>query len=56
MKLRNSWPEVVSTMRSIRGKGKLSFEHAQLTSVKSMQIHHLPFSFLTRTMLASQSG
>ena len=28
IKLRSSWPAVASTMRSIRGKGKLSFEHA----------------------------
>ena len=36
MKLRSSWPVVVSTMRSIQGRGKLSFGHARLTSVKSM--------------------
>ena len=41
-------------MRSIRGREKLSFWRAQLTLVKSMQSRHLPFSFLTRTMLASQ--
>ena len=36
MKLRSSWPAVASTMRSIRGRGKLSLGHARLTSVKSM--------------------
>ena len=56
MKLRSSWPEVESTMRSIRSKGKLSFGQARLTLVKSMQSLHFPFSFLTRTTLASQSG
>ena len=56
MKLRSSWPAVASTMRSIRSKGKLSFGHALLTSVKSMQSRHLPFAFLTSTMLASHSG
>ena len=56
MKLRSSWPAVASTIRSIRGRGKLSFGQALLTSVKSMQSHHLPFSFLTRTTLANQSG
>ena len=35
MKLRSSWPAVASTMRSIQGRGKLSFGHARLTSVKS---------------------
>ena len=56
MKLRSSWPAVVSTIRSIRGRGKLSFGQAQLTSVKSMQSRHLPFAFLTRTTLANQLG
>ena len=56
MKLRSSWPAVASTMRSIRGKGKLSFGHALLMSVKLMQSHHLPFAFLTSTTLASHSG
>ena len=56
MKLRSSWLKVASTMRSIRGKGKLSFGQAQLTSVKSMQSFHLPFSFLTRTTLANLLG
>ena len=56
MKLRSSWPVVASTMRSIRGKGKLSFGHAQLTSVKSMQNRHLPFTFLTSSTLANHSG
>ena len=56
MKLRSSWPDVASTMRSILGKGKLSFRHALLMSVKSIQSHHLPFAFLTRTTLANHSG
>ena len=56
MKLRSSWPEVASTMRSIRGRGKLSFGQARLTSVKSMQSRHLQFSFLIRATLASQLG
>ena len=42
-------------MRSIRGRGKLSFGHALLISVKSMQSLHLPFYFLTRTTLANHS-
>ena len=37
MKLRSSWPAVASTMRSILGKGKLSFGHALLMLVKSIQ-------------------
>ena len=53
MKLRSSWSAVASTMRSIQGRGKLSFGHAQLTSVKSMQSRHLPFAFLTSTTLAN---
>ena len=56
MKLRSSWPAVASTMRSIRGRGKLSFGHARLTSVKSMQSRHLPFAFLMSTMLSNHSG
>ena len=44
MKLRSSWPEVASTMRSFRGRGKLSFGQARLTSVKSMQSRHFPFA------------
>ena len=56
MKLRSSWPVVASTMRSILGKGKLSFGHALLISVKSMQSHHLPFAFLTSTTLANHFG
>ena len=43
-------------MRSIRGRGKLSFGQALLMSVKSMQSHHLSFAFLTRTTLANHSG
>ena len=55
MKLRSLWPAVASTIRSIRGRGKLSFGHARLISVKSMQSRHFPFAFLTRTTLANQS-
>ena len=55
MKLRSSWPAVASTIRSIRGRGKLSFGHARLISVKSMESRHFPFAFLTRTTLANQS-
>ena len=47
---------MASTIRSIRDKGKLSFRQALLKSVKSMQSRHFPFSFLTRTTLANQSG
>ena len=36
---------MASTIRSIRGRGKLSLGHARLTSVKSMQSRHLPFAF-----------
>ena len=43
-------------MRSIRGRGKLSFRQVLLISVKSMQSRHLPFSFLTRTTLANHLG
>ena len=46
----------MSTMRSIRGRGKLSFGQALLMSVKSMQSRHLPFAFLSRTTLANHSG
>ena len=56
MKLKSPWPTVASTMRSICGRGKLSFWHARLTSVKSMQSHHLPFAFLMSTTLANHSG
>ena len=56
IKLRSSWPAVASTIRSIRGRGKLSFGQALLISVKSMQSRHLPFAFLMRTTLANQSG
>ena len=56
MKLRSSWPDVASKMRSIRGRRKLSFGHAQLMSVKSMQSSHLLFAFLTSTKLANHSG
>ena len=55
-KLRSSWPAVASTMRSIHCKGKMSFRHALLTSVKSMQSFHLLLAFLTSTTLASHSG
>ena len=53
MKLRSSWSAVASTMRLIQGRGKLSFGHARLTSVKSMQSRHLLFAFLTSTTLAN---
>ena len=43
-------------MRSIRGRGKLSFGQALLMSAKSMQSRHLSFAFLTRTTLANHSG
>ena len=43
-------------MRSIRGKGKLSFGQALLISVKSMQSRYLLFAFLTRTTLGNHSG
>ena len=56
MKLRSSWPVVASTMRSIRSRGKLSFGHALLMSVKSMHNRHLPFTFLTSTTLVNHSG
>ena len=56
MKLRSSWPTVASMMRSILGKGKLSFGHALLLSVKSIQSRHFPFAFLTSTTLANHSG
>ena len=56
MKMRSSWPAVASTIRSIRGKRKLSFGHALLTSVKSMQSRHLQLAFLTSTTLANHSG
>ena len=56
MKLRSLWPAVASIIRSIRGRGKLSFGPALLTSLKSMQSRHLSFAFLTRTTLANQSG
>ena len=55
MKLKSSWPVVASTMRSILGKGKLSFGHALLMSVKSIQSCHFPFAFLTCTTLANHS-
>ena len=43
-------------MRSIRGRGKISFGQALLMYVKSMQSRHLPFSFLTRATLVNHSG
>ena len=43
-------------MRSIRGRGKLSFGQALLIYVKSMQSRHFPFAFLTRITLANHSG
>ena len=56
MKLRSSWPVVASTMRSIRGRGKLFLGHDRLTSVKSMHRRHFPFAFLTSTTLANHLG
>ena len=56
MKLRSSWSAVASTMRSIRGIGKLSLGHARLTSVKSMQSRHFLFTFFTSTTLANHLG
>ena len=56
MKLRSSWPAVASTMRSIRGRGKLFLGHARLTSVKSMQSRHLSFAFFTSMTLANHLG
>ena len=56
MKLRSSWSAIASSIRSMRGKGKLSFGQALLMSAKSMQSRHFPFGFLTRTTLANQSG
>ena len=56
MKLRSSWLVVASTIRSIRGRGKLSLGQALLTSVKSIQSRHFPFTFLTRTTSANQLG
>ena len=56
MKLRSSWPAVASTIRSILGRGKLSFGHALFISVKSIQSRHFPFAFLTSTTLANHSG
>ena len=47
---------MASTMRSIRGRGKLSFGQTLLMSVKSMQSRHLSFAFLTRTTLANHLG
>ena len=47
---------MASTLRSIRGRGNLSFGQALLIYVKSMQSRHLPFAFLTRTTLANHSG
>ena len=55
MKLKSSWSAVASTMRSIWGRGKLYLGHAQLTLVKSMQSHHLPFAFLTSMTLSNRS-
>ena len=46
---------MVSTMRSIRGRGKLSFGQTLLISVKSKQSFHLPFVFIKRTTLANHS-
>lgn len=56
IKLSNSCPAVDSTNRSMWGRGKISFGHALLMSVKSTQTLHFQFFFLTTTGLASQSG
>ena len=56
MKLRSSWPAMASTMRSIRGRRKLSLGNARLTSMKSMQSRHLSFTFWTSRTLANHSG
>ena len=47
---------MTSIMRSIRGRGKLSFGQTLLISVKSMQSCHFPFAFFTKTTLANHSG
>ena len=47
---------VASTIWSISGKGKLSFEHASFKLVQSTQTCHFPFFFGTTTTLANQSG
>ena len=56
MKLRSSWSAVASTMRSIRGRGKLTLGNARLTLMKSMQSCNLPFAFFMSTKLANHSG
>ena len=55
MNVKSSLPAVDSTSRSMWGRGKLSFGQALLRSVKSTQMCHLPFFFMT-TGLASHSG
>ena len=47
---------MASTIRSIQGRGNLSFGQALLMSVKLKQSRHLPFAFLTKTTLANHSG
>ena len=56
MKLNNSCPAVALTNWSIRGRGKLFFEHALFRFVKSMHVLHFPFGLTTNTRLANQSG
>ena len=56
MKLNNVYLEVASTSWSILGKGKLSFGQTLFKSVKSTQVLHLPFGFLTRIGFASHEG
>jgi hypothetical protein len=51
-----SQPAALSTILSIRGKGKLSLGQALLRLVKSIHMRHLPLFFCTMTMLASQVG
>ena len=56
MKLKSLCPAVESTNQSILGKGKLSFGHTLLRSVKSTHILYLPLFFFIITMLASHLG
>jgi len=56
IKLRSSCPEVESIRTSIRGRGKLSFGHAMLRSVKSTHILHFPLDFFTKITLARHWG
>src|SRR5688500_3342722 len=45
-----------STKESILGSGNSSFGQGLLRSVKRMHIRHLPWAFLTITVLASHTG